>query len=89
METNKKSRWYGPKQIHIMLYTAVIFLIGTSIIGGNNNTVFPMFAGAATYYNGGTYVFDPDFTSEMGQNGFAINYGYPGTWIYYKQRRVD
>ena len=44
METNKKSRWYGPKQIHIMLYTAVIFLIGTSIIGGNNNTVFPMFA---------------------------------------------
>ncbi|MBQ9031396.1 MAG: MFS transporter [Parasporobacterium sp.] len=27
-----------------MLYTAVIFLIGTSIIGGNNNTVFPMFA---------------------------------------------
>lgn len=41
---NKKSRWYGPKQIHVMLYTAVIFLIGTSIIGGNNNTVFPMFA---------------------------------------------
>ena len=40
----KKSRWYGPKQIHIMFYTAVIFLIGTSIIGGNNNTVFPIFA---------------------------------------------
>lgn len=27
-----------------MLYTAVLFLIGTSIIGGNNNTVFPMFS---------------------------------------------
>lgn len=27
-----------------MLYTAILFLIGTSIIGGNNNTVFPMFS---------------------------------------------
>lgn len=41
---NKKSSWYGPKQIGMMIYTAIIFLIGTSIIGGNNNTVFPMFA---------------------------------------------
>ena len=40
----KKHSWHGPKQIHIMIYTAVVFLIGTSIIGGNNNTVFPMFA---------------------------------------------
>lgn len=39
-----KAKWYGPKQIGVMLYTAVLFLIGTSIIGGNNNTVFPMFA---------------------------------------------
>ena len=45
MEKQKKSRWYGPKQIHIMIYTAIVFLIGTSIIGGNNNTVFPLFAG--------------------------------------------
>ena len=44
MEKQKKSRWYGPKQIHIMIYTAIVFLIGTSIIGGNNNTVFPMFS---------------------------------------------
>ena len=43
METKKHS-WHGPKQIGIMVYTAILFLIGTSIIGGNNNTVFPMFA---------------------------------------------
>ena len=40
----KKHSWHGPKQIGMMLYTAVLFLIGTSIIGGNNNTVFPMFS---------------------------------------------
>lgn len=44
MSESKKSSWHGPKQIGIMLYTAVLFLIGTSIIGGNNNTVFPMFS---------------------------------------------
>lgn len=44
IEMNPNSKWYGPKQIGVMLYTAVLFLIGTSIIGGNNNTVFPMFA---------------------------------------------
>ena len=43
METKKHS-WHGPKQIWIMIYTAILFLIGTSIIGGNNNTVFPMFS---------------------------------------------
>lgn len=41
---NKKSSWFGPKQIGLMVYTAILFLIGTSIIGGNNNTVYPMFA---------------------------------------------
>ncbi len=40
----QKARWYGSKQIGMMLYTAILFLIGTSIIGGNNNTVYPMFA---------------------------------------------
>ena len=48
---SKKEIWYGgqkntvgmvPKQIGMMIYTAILFLIGTSIIGGNNNTVFPM-----------------------------------------------
>ena len=43
MDTKKHS-WHGPKQIWIMIYTAILFLIGTSIIGGNNNTVFPMFS---------------------------------------------
>lgn len=43
MET-KKVKWYGPKQLWIMIYTGILFLIGTSIIGGNNNTVFPMFS---------------------------------------------
>ena len=40
----KKHSWHGPKQIGMMIYTAILFLIGTSIIGGNNNTVFPMFS---------------------------------------------
>lgn len=44
MQQEKKHSWYGPKQIGVMIYTAVLFLIGTSIIGGNNNTVFPMFS---------------------------------------------
>ena len=43
MET-KKVKWYGLKQLWIMIYTGILFLIGTSIIGGNNNTVFPMFS---------------------------------------------
>jgi len=44
VKMNPKSKWYGSKQIGMMFYTAVLFLIGTSIIGGNNNTVYPMFA---------------------------------------------
>lgn len=44
MEAQKEHSWHGPKQIGVMIYTAVLFLIGTSIIGGNNNTVFPMFS---------------------------------------------
>ncbi len=40
----KKHSWFGPKQIGLMVYTAILFLIGTSIIGGNNNTVYPLFA---------------------------------------------
>lgn len=29
-----------------------------------------------------TYVFDPDFTNETGNNGFMITYGQSGTWRY-------
>ncbi len=35
IKMNPNSKWYGSKQIGTMLYTAVLFLIGTSIIGGN------------------------------------------------------
>ncbi|MBR3244585.1 MAG: hypothetical protein IKF90_18165 [Parasporobacterium sp.] len=35
-----------------MIYTAIVFLIGTSIIGGNNNTVFPLFAGIGVMMTG-------------------------------------
>ncbi|MCC8151119.1 MAG: MFS transporter [Lachnospiraceae bacterium] len=44
VKMNPNSKWYGPKQIGMMLYTAMLLLIGTCIIGGNNNTVFPMFS---------------------------------------------
>lgn len=39
-----KAKWYGGKQIWMMIYTAIVFLIAGSIVGGNNNTVFPAFA---------------------------------------------
>ncbi|MCI6659570.1 MAG: hypothetical protein MSC57_01445, partial [Peptoniphilaceae bacterium] len=32
--------------------------------------------------DGNTYVFDPDFTSEMERNGYQIQYGDKGTWRY-------
>lgn len=32
--------------------------------------------------SGKTYIFDPDFQSEMDRNGFAISYGDKGTWMY-------
>lgn len=40
----KKARWYGPKQIMVMVYTAILMLIASGIAGGNNNTVFPIVA---------------------------------------------
>ena len=43
---NKKTRWYGPKQIEVMVYTAILMLIASGIAGGNNNTVFPIIAEA-------------------------------------------
>lgn len=32
--------------------------------------------------NGTTYVCDPDFEMQMGKNGYLINYGQSGTWMY-------
>lgn len=42
----KKACWYGPKQIGVIIYTAVLMLIASGIAGGNNNTVFPILAEA-------------------------------------------
>lgn len=39
--------------------------------------------------NGGTYVFDPDFTHETGRNGYMITYGTSGTWRYSNYYRVN
>lgn len=44
MGNEKKIRWYGPKQIGIMIFTGLCFLFAASMLGGNNNTVFPMMA---------------------------------------------
>ena len=41
---NKKARWYGPKQIMVMIYTGILMFIASGIAGGNNNTVFPIVA---------------------------------------------
>lgn len=43
---NKKARWFGPKQLMVMIYTAILMLIASGIAGGNNNTVFPIIAEA-------------------------------------------
>ena len=39
--------------------------------------------------NGSTYVFDPDFTKETGQNGYQITYGMSGTWRYMNYYRMN
>lgn len=43
---NKKARPFGPKQIMVIVYTALLMLIASGIAGGNNNTVFPIIAEA-------------------------------------------
>lgn len=39
--------------------------------------------------DGTTYVFDPDFQSETGRNGYQITYGASGTWRYGGHTVVD
>ncbi|MDD7543655.1 MAG: transglutaminase domain-containing protein [Peptoniphilaceae bacterium] len=39
--------------------------------------------------DGNTYVFDPDFTSETGRNGYQIQYGDKGTWRYVDYNRFS
>ncbi len=35
--------------------------------------------------DGDTYVFDPNFTNETGQDGYKISYGQSGTWMYVRE----
>ena len=39
--------------------------------------------------NGTTYVYDPDFTRELGRNGFQVTYGSSGTWRYMDYYRMN
>ena len=39
--------------------------------------------------NGVTYVVDPDFAYESGNNGYMIQYGQPGTWRYQSYYRMN
>ena len=39
--------------------------------------------------NGGTYVFDPQFTNQTGKSGFQIYYGMSGTWVYLDYYRMN
>ena len=39
--------------------------------------------------NGTTYVCDPDFQNETGNNGYMIHYGMSGTWRYSDYRRIN
>ena len=39
--------------------------------------------------NGGTYVFDPNFTNQTGRNGYQIYYGMSGTWRYSDYYRMN
>ena len=38
----KKSSWHGPKQVGLMIYLALLMLIGSCLIGGSTNTVLPV-----------------------------------------------
>lgn len=41
MEKTKKSSWHGPKQIGIMIYSGLLLLSASCIIGGSTNTILP------------------------------------------------
>ena len=40
----QKAKWYGPKQIGIMIYAGLMCLVSTCIVGGQTNTVLPAIA---------------------------------------------
>ena len=37
-----KSRWYGRKQVGVMIFCGLLMMLGTCIVGGNTNTVLPV-----------------------------------------------
>lgn len=41
---NKTSNWHGPKQIKVMIFTAIAMLIGACLSGGSTNTILPVIA---------------------------------------------
>lgn len=46
METTKqKAKWYGPKQIGMIIFTGVLMLLSSCFVGGQTNTVLPYLAG--------------------------------------------
>lgn len=46
METTKqKAKWYGPKQIGMIIFTGVLMLLSACFVGGQTNTVIPYLAG--------------------------------------------
>lgn len=47
MDTNTvaiKSSWHGPKQVGIMIFSGILMLIGSCIVGGSTNTILPAIA---------------------------------------------
>ena len=46
MATTQKARWYGPKQIGMIIFTGILMLIDACIVGGSSNTVIPAIAQA-------------------------------------------
>ena len=43
-EQNMKAKWYGPKQIGMIIFTGVLMLLSACFVGGQTNTVLPYLA---------------------------------------------
>jgi sugar phosphate permease len=41
---SEKSSWHGPKQVGIMIFSGLLMLIGTCLVGGSTNTILPFIA---------------------------------------------
>ena len=45
MATTQKAKWYGPKQIGMIIFTGILMLLSACFVGGQTNTVLPYLAG--------------------------------------------